>query len=229
MTDVVTDVLGAAPEPDVLALAGIVDGNPFLLVDLLEKLKSEGVFQIADGHARMVSARLPRAQAVTQERLAELSAPTRHLLQGAGILGRSFSVKDLAEMLGESTSGLLPMLEEAMSAGIVEPAGMSSPSGTTCCGRRWSRPSPPRYAGPCTTTRERCCSNAAGRPFPPPRTSSTAPAAVMRPRCSDWTRRRGRCCAPHRRPPPTSPCGRWNSATPPTPTGSVAPPRRSTP
>ena len=123
VTDVVTDVLGAAPEPDVLALADIVDGNPFLLVDLLEKLKSEGVFHIADGHARMVSARLPQAQAVTQERLAELSAPTRHLLQCAAILGRSFSVRDLTEMLGESTSGLLPMLEEAMAAGIVEPAG----------------------------------------------------------------------------------------------------------
>ncbi|MFG1708394.1 AAA family ATPase [Nonomuraea sp. M3C6] len=121
--DVVTDVLGAAPEPDVLALAALANGNPFLLVDLLEKLKSEGVFQVADGHARMVSARLPRAQAVTQERLEELSARTRHLLQAAGVLGRSFSVKDLAEMLGESTSGLLPMLEEAMSAGIVEAAG----------------------------------------------------------------------------------------------------------
>jgi DNA-binding CsgD family transcriptional regulator/tetratricopeptide (TPR) repeat protein len=123
VADVVTDVLGAAPEPDVLTLASLVDGNPFLLVDRLEKLKSEGAFQITDGHARMVSARLPCAQTVTQERLEELSAPTRHLLQSAAVLGRSFSVKDLAEMLGESTSGLLPMLEEAMSASILEPAG----------------------------------------------------------------------------------------------------------
>ncbi|AWS45625.1 LuxR family transcriptional regulator [Streptosporangium sp. 'caverna'] len=123
VTDVITDVLGAAPDPDVLALADIADGNPFLLVDLLEKLNGEGVFQIADGHARMVSARLPHAQAITQERLEELSAPTRHMLQGAGILGRSFSVRDLTEIFGESTSGLLPMLEEAMTAGIIEPAG----------------------------------------------------------------------------------------------------------
>ncbi|GIH28169.1 helix-turn-helix transcriptional regulator [Acrocarpospora phusangensis] len=123
VADVVTDVLGAAPEPDVLALADIVDGNPFLLVDLLDKLNSEGVFHIAEGHARMVSARLPQAQAVTQKRLEELSTPIRHLLQSAGILGRSFSVKDLAEMLSESTSALLPMLEGAMAAGIVEPAG----------------------------------------------------------------------------------------------------------
>ncbi|MBP2705029.1 hypothetical protein JOL79_14525 [Microbispora sp. RL4-1S] len=122
VADVVTDVLGAAPEPDVLALAGIVDGNPFLLVDLLEKFKGEGVFQIADGRARM-AASPPHAQAIMQERLEELSARTRYLLQCAGILGRSFSVKDLAEMLGESTNGLLPMLEEAMSAGIVEPVG----------------------------------------------------------------------------------------------------------
>ncbi|MEU4534794.1 AAA family ATPase [Streptosporangium sp. NPDC023825] len=121
--DVITDVLGAAPEPDLLALADIVDGNPFLLVDRLEKLKSEGAFQIADGHARMVSARLPCAQAVTQERLEELSTRTRHTLQCAGILGRSFLVRDLTEMLGESTGALLPVLEEAMSAGIVEPAG----------------------------------------------------------------------------------------------------------
>ncbi|WP_328709442.1 helix-turn-helix transcriptional regulator [Microbispora hainanensis] len=122
VADVVADVLGAKPDPDVLALAGIVDGNPFLLVDLLEKSKREGVFQIADGRARM-AASPPRTQAIMQERLEGLSAPTRYLLQCAGILGRSFSVKDLAEMLGESTNGLLPMLEEAMSAGIIEPAG----------------------------------------------------------------------------------------------------------
>ncbi|MEU8178698.1 AAA family ATPase [Microbispora hainanensis] len=120
--DVVADVLGAKPEPDVLALAAIVDGNPFLLVDLLEKLKSEGVFRVADGHVR-TTASPPQSRTIMQERLEGLSARTRYLLQCAGILGRSFSARDLAEMLGESTSGLLPMLEEAMSAGVIEPAG----------------------------------------------------------------------------------------------------------
>ncbi|WP_084370275.1 AAA family ATPase [Microbispora sp. ATCC PTA-5024] len=123
VAEVVADVLGAVPEPDVLALAAIADANPFLLVDLMEKLKREGGFRIADGRAWLVSTRLPPAQAVTRERLEELSGPTRHMLQVAGVLGRSFSVKDLAEMLGESTGDLLPMLEEAMSAGIVESAG----------------------------------------------------------------------------------------------------------
>ncbi|GIH24417.1 hypothetical protein Aph01nite_27270 [Acrocarpospora phusangensis] len=123
VADVVTDVLGAPPDPDVLALADLADGNSFLLTELLERLRGEGGFQIADGHARMVSARLPQAQAVTRERLADLSPGTRNLLQTAGVLGRSFSVKDLAEMLGEPTSGLLPMLEEAMAAGVVVSAG----------------------------------------------------------------------------------------------------------
>ncbi|MEU8177711.1 AAA family ATPase [Microbispora hainanensis] len=119
--DVVSDVLGGKPEPDVLALAGIVDGNPFLLVDLLEKSKSEGVFQITDGHVRMTESP-PQTRTIMQERLEGLSARTRYLLQCAAILGRSFSVKDLAEMLDETTNGLLPMLEEAMSAGVIEPA-----------------------------------------------------------------------------------------------------------
>ncbi|WP_030505173.1 helix-turn-helix transcriptional regulator [Microbispora rosea] len=123
VTEVVADVLGAAPEPDVLALAGIADANPFLLVHLIEKLKREGGFRIADGRATLVSTRLPSARAVTRERLEELSGPTRHMLQVAGVLGRSFPVKDLAEMLGESTGDLLPMLEEATSAGIVVSAG----------------------------------------------------------------------------------------------------------
>ncbi|GAB3900550.1 hypothetical protein GCM10027612_62390 [Microbispora bryophytorum subsp. camponoti] len=123
VAEVVTDLLGAAPEPDVLALADIAGANPFLLVDLIEKLNHEGGFRIADGRASLVSTRLPPAQAVTRERLEELSGPTRHMLQVAGVLGRSFSVKDLAEMLGEPTGDLLPMLEEAMSAGIVECTG----------------------------------------------------------------------------------------------------------
>ncbi|MBP2704587.1 AAA family ATPase [Microbispora sp. RL4-1S] len=123
VAEVVTDVLGAAPGPDVLALTGVADANPFMLVDLLDKLKREGVFQISDGHARVIPTRLPPAHAVTRQRLEELSTRTRHLLQVAGVLGRSFSVKDLAEMLGESTGDLLPMLEEAISAGIVESAG----------------------------------------------------------------------------------------------------------
>ncbi|MFC6085547.1 helix-turn-helix transcriptional regulator [Sphaerisporangium aureirubrum] len=123
VAEVVTDVLGAVPEPGVLALAGVADANPFSLVDLMEKLKSEGGFQVADGGARLIPARLPQAQEVTRGRLNELSAPTRHLLQVAGVLGRSLPVKDLAEMLGESTGELLPMLEEAISAGIVECTG----------------------------------------------------------------------------------------------------------
>ncbi|MET8141413.1 AAA family ATPase [Sphaerisporangium sp. NPDC005288] len=122
VTEVVTDVLGAVPEPDVLALAEITDATPFPLVDLLTKIKSEGGFRISDGRARMVST-LPPAQEVTRRRLEELSAPTRRLLQVAAVLGRSLPVKDLAEMLGESTGELLPMLEEATAAGIIDCTG----------------------------------------------------------------------------------------------------------
>ncbi|MBB6474844.1 DNA-binding CsgD family transcriptional regulator/tetratricopeptide (TPR) repeat protein [Sphaerisporangium rubeum] len=123
VVEIVRDLLRAEPEADVLALTGLADGNPFLLTELIRRLRGEGVFEIADGHVRTVPARLPRVQAVTLERLRELSPRTRHLLQVASVLGRTFAVQDLAEMLGEPTHRLLPMLDEAMSAGIVGSAG----------------------------------------------------------------------------------------------------------
>lgn len=124
VTDVVTDVLDAVPEPDLLALAAGAEGNPFILVELVEGLRDEGAVEIIDGHARLVARGVPeRFQQIARRRLGRLSADTRHLLQVAAILGRSFSVGDLAEMLGEPIGRLLPALEEAESAEVVVPSG----------------------------------------------------------------------------------------------------------
>ncbi|MGI8334551.1 helix-turn-helix transcriptional regulator [Actinomadura scrupuli] len=124
MAEVVADVLGAAPDPALLALAAEAGGNPYLLVELFEGLQDEGGVAVADGRARLISRQVPlRIQAIVRGRLSRLSAHTRHLLQVAAVLGRSFSVDDLAEMLGRSTGELLPALEEAEAAAVVIPAG----------------------------------------------------------------------------------------------------------
>ncbi|MFG2076200.1 helix-turn-helix transcriptional regulator [Nonomuraea maritima] len=122
VAEVVADVLGAAPEPDVLDLAGLAAGRPSLLIALLDGLRGEGVLRVGDGRVRTVQERLPRAQAVTGALLRELSPPTGRLLRAAGVLGRSFAVQDLADLLGEPTGRLMPMLEEAISAGVVQAA-----------------------------------------------------------------------------------------------------------
>lgn len=124
VTEVVADVLDAAPEPELLAVAAGAGGNPFVLVELLEGLRDEHAVEITGGRARLVSPDVPRRfQQITSGRLRRLSDGTRHLLQVAAILGRSFTIDDLSEMLGEPISRLLPALEEAESAEVVVPSG----------------------------------------------------------------------------------------------------------
>jgi ATP/maltotriose-dependent transcriptional regulator MalT len=124
VAEVVADVLGATPEPALLALAAGAGGNPFMLVELLGGLQDEGAVEISDGQARLVSQRLPqRVQGVARNRLSRLSDQARHLLQVAAVLGRSFTASDLADLLGEPPSRMLPAIEEVEAAGVVVATG----------------------------------------------------------------------------------------------------------
>ncbi|MEV4112956.1 AAA family ATPase [Nonomuraea sp. NPDC049695] len=120
VAEIAADAFGAPPGPDILQMAAAAKGNPFLLVELLRTWKLDGAVEIAAGSARLIST--ARVQVSARSPLVNLSASTRQLLQVAGILGRSFSVDDLAEMLGEPLDGLLPGLAEAVRAGIIVPA-----------------------------------------------------------------------------------------------------------
>ncbi|HZE30516.1 MAG TPA: AAA family ATPase [Actinoallomurus sp.] len=124
VAEIIADVLGAAPSPELLALTGAAGGNPFMLVELLRGLRDEGAITIGEGRVQLVSRRLPRrVQEIARSRLGRLSPHTRHLLQVAAILGRSFRVDDLADMFGDPPSRLLSALEEAETAGVVVPSG----------------------------------------------------------------------------------------------------------
>ncbi|WP_158566782.1 helix-turn-helix transcriptional regulator [Actinomadura craniellae] len=122
--EIATDVLGAEPGPDLLTLADEAGGAPYILVELFEGLLDEGAVEIADGRARLTSHQVPqRVQTVVRRRLDKLSPRTRHVLEVAAILGRSFPVDDLADMLSEPASALLPELENAQATGVVVPNG----------------------------------------------------------------------------------------------------------
>ncbi|MEV5749181.1 AAA family ATPase [Actinoallomurus sp. NPDC052308] len=124
VAEVITDMLDVEPDSELLAQAAGAGGNPFLLMEWLDGLRDEGAVEISDGQARLVSRRLPRrVQEIVRRHCAGLSSPTRHLLQVAAILGRCFDANDLADMLGEPPSRLLPALEEAEAARFVVPAG----------------------------------------------------------------------------------------------------------
>jgi DNA-binding CsgD family transcriptional regulator len=120
IAQITADTLGATPDLQVLDMAASAAGNPFLLIELLTGLVDEGAIDVSTGQARLVSARLPRRiQTTVHDRLRGLSEQTRQLLETAAVLGATFTVEDLAEMLGNPAACLLPQIEEALEAGVL--------------------------------------------------------------------------------------------------------------
>ena len=120
LTEIAIDVLGAMPDPGLVALAAGAGGDPYLLTELLTGLRDEGAVRISGGRARLSSARLPeRVRTGVGRRLGGLSPRTRHLLTVSAVLGRSFSPEDVAEILGTTPAALMPGLDEALAAGVL--------------------------------------------------------------------------------------------------------------
>ncbi|TMM36688.1 MAG: LuxR family transcriptional regulator [Actinobacteria bacterium] len=114
------NVLGAAPDATVLALAAAGKGNPFLLEQYLSALKDTGQILIGDGVASVVGGDLPESfLSAVDQRLRGLSAQTRRLLQAGSVFGRPFSLHAAALLVGQPATTLVPAAEEAVSAGIL--------------------------------------------------------------------------------------------------------------
>jgi predicted ATPase/DNA-binding CsgD family transcriptional regulator len=120
VTRLITDTFGAPPDESLLGLAAGATGNPLLLTELIGGLREEQAVRVSGGRAVLASARLPaRIDRAVLRRLDDLSDRARHLLVMAAVLGRTFRLEDMAEMLGETPAALLPVLEEALAAGLV--------------------------------------------------------------------------------------------------------------
>jgi DNA-binding CsgD family transcriptional regulator len=115
-----TDVLGAVPDAGLVERAACADGNPFMLTQLLRGLLDERAIKIAEGHVSLISRKVPRRfESIMRSRLNRLAPRTRQLLETGAILGRSFRLEDVAEMLRESPGSLLAPVEEALAARVV--------------------------------------------------------------------------------------------------------------
>nr|AHE14859.1 RebR-like transcriptional regulator [uncultured bacterium] len=122
--ELVADLLGAAPSPEVNALVGAADGNPAVLTELFEGLVDEGTVVGANGTARLVNrgaTPLPpqRFRTLVRARIAALSPVTARMLEVAAVLGRSWFPDDVVEMLGTSTAELLLSFQEALDARLL--------------------------------------------------------------------------------------------------------------
>lgn len=119
MASLLEDAFGAPPDQSLLQLAVQAAGNPALLTELTDGLRADDGVRLTGRRAVLVSDRLPQCmRRVARQRLDGLSEGAKHLVVTAAVLGPSFRLKDVAEMTGETPAALLPVVEEAMEAGI---------------------------------------------------------------------------------------------------------------
>jgi len=118
----ISDVLSAVPDTALVELAIGAAGNPFILSEAFGGLLDEDSITVADGRASLTSAQVSeRIQILAADRLKGLSAGTRQFTETASLLGSSFRIEDVAEMLSQSPGALLGVLDEAVSAHILAP------------------------------------------------------------------------------------------------------------
>lgn len=116
------DVLGAAPDPDVLRLARRAEGVPQLLVELLGSLRE--VVTIENGTAGLPAGPpAPRELPSVVRRLDQLSDEARELVQTAAAVGAPVSVALLAELLGRSPAALITAVRESLDADLLTESG----------------------------------------------------------------------------------------------------------
>jgi DNA-binding CsgD family transcriptional regulator len=124
VAELTADIMHAAPDPGLLALASDVGGNPRLLTELLIGLREDGLVSVDDGQARLLRRCLPaRFHETLGNQLERLSDHARQAALVAAALGTTFSFTDLGAMLQLSPAALLGPLTELIDAGLVVDAG----------------------------------------------------------------------------------------------------------
>ncbi|UUV31548.1 LuxR C-terminal-related transcriptional regulator [Amycolatopsis roodepoortensis] len=120
VAELCSELLGAAPDEQLLAFAERSDGNPFLLGDLLTSLRDAGRIAVTAGRATVTGEELPSSFLLSVEhRLRDLSEHTRALLVAGAVLGRRFTLHEAAGLAGRSAVDLVIGAKEAVRSGAL--------------------------------------------------------------------------------------------------------------
>jgi DNA-binding CsgD family transcriptional regulator len=114
------DLLGTGPDTTVADLLAKAEGNPFYIAELLRSTSktTASAADIDPGPSSL--APLPASlRSAVAAHLRSLPEPAQNLLKIASVLGREFTVSDLAAMTGQPTSQLMSSLEQALTAEVV--------------------------------------------------------------------------------------------------------------
>ena len=129
----VAELLGAAAghelDADALALAGEIatetDGNPFFVGEMLRSLIESGAITYSEARRRWtvdltaVSTLPESVREVIERRIDRLGEHGREALTAAAVIGRSFDLRLLAELIDMPESRLLDQLEAAVGATLL--------------------------------------------------------------------------------------------------------------
>lgn len=120
VAQIAEDVLGAAPDPEVLRAARRAEGMPLLLVELLGGLRDEESVIIENQVARLSRDLIPeRLRSSVQRRLDQLSEPAREVVQAASAVGRTVPIDLLAELLGRPAGTLIAPVRESLDSDLL--------------------------------------------------------------------------------------------------------------
>ncbi len=126
VVELVASVVDGTPGARLVELAADAGGNPFYVTELVEALARAHNLSAKDGLVDVEDGPIPDSLAAAiADRLEFLAAPTREVIRAGALLGLDFSVSDLAMASGRRISDLLPLLDEAIIAGVVIDKGTS--------------------------------------------------------------------------------------------------------
>jgi DNA-binding CsgD family transcriptional regulator/tetratricopeptide (TPR) repeat protein len=118
--DMASDLLGAVPDASLEAALRRAENLPLLITELVQGLFEEELVVVRDDVAGVLGTQVPeRFGASIRDRIVRLPRRASHLVQVASVLGRNFSVSNLADLLGETTSELIDGIELAIQADIL--------------------------------------------------------------------------------------------------------------
>jgi DNA-binding CsgD family transcriptional regulator/predicted ATPase len=127
VAELVERLVDAEPDPELMELVGDAAGRPLLVTALVSGMLAERTVRAGSGAVHRLASHEPPAQLVrtVQRHLDELSPLSRALVTVAASLGETFTLDDVAEVLGALPARLLGPLDEAVRHGILVGRGRS--------------------------------------------------------------------------------------------------------
>jgi hypothetical protein len=119
VAELAADVLGAPAGGDLLRTLADVQGNPFLIVDLLAGLREEHLVSVVDGRAGLAQNRVPhRLEDSMRRRLSRTTPAGERVVTVAASLARQFTLSQIAAMARIPVADLVDPVREVIDAGI---------------------------------------------------------------------------------------------------------------